>query len=48
MARGTTVEFDFVLMGEVLAPMPGVVAVDVWSRCEAGVIDHHFASQEVG
>jgi len=32
---------DFVPMGFVAAPEPGVVYLDVGNRCEPGVIDHH-------
>jgi tRNA A-37 threonylcarbamoyl transferase component Bud32 len=35
--------FEFMLMGELLEPRAGAVAVDVGGKCVAGVIDHHFA-----
>jgi len=39
-----TMKFRFVGLGKPLTPQPGVVALDVGSTCQPGVIDHHFAA----
>jgi hypothetical protein len=39
-------KLEFVLMGEMVEPRDGVIAVDVGGDCIPGVIDHHFAGLE--
>ncbi|MCP4624015.1 MAG: adenylate/guanylate cyclase domain-containing protein, partial [bacterium] len=37
---------DFVPMGFVATPQPGIIYLDVGNSCEPGIIDHHSAPQE--
>ena len=44
----TRIRCEFVPMGTPLQAKPGAIALDVGSRCEPGVIDHHFGGAEEG
>lgn len=48
VGKRPALKLEFVGMGTVLEPRPGIVAVDVGNKCVAGVIDHHFAGGRYG